>query len=59
MKELEEAGWKECGGNEDKDNIPDLDVKQIFDMVDLDKSGNINGMVRFQLCLCEISHIFL
>ena len=38
MKDLEEVGWKKC---EEKPKMKELDIKAIFDMVDVNKSGSI------------------
>merc|ERR1712179_68518 len=41
MAELEEAGWRRVNPKKGKE-ISEMDVKAIFRMVDVDKSGNIS-----------------
>ena len=44
MTELEEAGWKKA---KDKaaDQVTDVDIKSVFNLVDIDKSGTVSRTV--------------
>ena len=44
MTELEEAGWKKA---QDKaaDQVTDVDIKSVFNLVDIDKSGTVSRTV--------------
>ena len=44
MADLEEAGWKKA---EEKtaDQVTDVDIKSIFNLVDIDKSGTVSRTV--------------
>ena len=46
MKELEVAGWKKYSKKASGGGISELDIKSIFKMVDVDKSGSISRRVR-------------
>ena len=44
MTELEEAGWRKA---QDKaaDQVTDVDIKSVFNLVDIDKSGTVSRTV--------------
>ncbi|XP_023329128.1 calmodulin [Eurytemora carolleeae] len=41
MRELEEAGWKKAAEKK-KEDITETDIKAIFNLVDVDKSGSLS-----------------
>merc|ERR1712106_163501 len=41
MGELEEAGWKKCGDKK-AEEVTDVDIRSIFNLVDIDKSGTVS-----------------
>ena len=45
MAELEEAGWKKAK-DKPADQVSDVDIKSVFDLVDMDKSGTVSRTVR-------------
>ena len=44
MTELEDAGWRKA---QDKaaDQVTDVDIKSVFNLVDIDKSGTVSRTV--------------
>ena len=52
MADLEEAGWKKA---EEKtaDQVTDVDIKSIFNLVDIDKSGTVSRTV------CDITAFWI
>ena len=44
MGELEEAGWKQCGDKK-AEEVTDVDIRSIFNLVDIDKSGTVSRTV--------------
>ena len=45
MAELEEAGWKKVA-DKTADQVTDVDIRSIFNLVDIDKSGTVSRTVR-------------
>lgn len=45
MEELEDVGWRRFEKKEEGDEISDLDIKEMFKMVDVDKSGLVSRRV--------------
>jgi len=41
MTELEEAGWKKAR-EKSADQVTDIDIKSVFNLVDIDKSGTVS-----------------
>merc|ERR1711936_1165076 len=41
MKELEEAGWRKAK-EKSADQVTDIDIKSVFNLVDIDKSGTVS-----------------
>ena len=44
MKELEEAGWRKAK-EKSADQVTDIDIKSVFNLVDIDKSGTVSRTV--------------
>ena len=44
MAELEEAGWKKAK-EKTADQVTDIDIKSVFNLVDIDKSGTVSRTV--------------
>ena len=44
MGELEEAGWKKAK-EKTADQVTDIDIKSVFNLVDIDKSGTVSRTV--------------
>ena len=47
MKELEAAGWKKYQQKSVSNGVSEMDIKAVFKMVDVDKSGSISRRVRY------------
>ena len=47
MGELEAAGWKKAEEKK-KEDINEEDIRAIFNLVDIDKSGSVSKRVIFQ-----------
>ena len=45
MAELEEAGWKKAQ-EKAPEEVTDVDIRSIFNLVDIDKSGTVSRTVR-------------
>ena len=45
MAELEEAGWKKAEEKK-KEEITEADMRAIFNLVDIDKSGSVSKRVK-------------
>ena len=45
MGELEEAGWKKAKEKK-ADEVTDGDIKSVFNLVDIDKSGTVSRTVN-------------
>ena len=45
MAELEEAGWKKAQEKK-AEEVTDVDIRSIFNLVDIDKSGTVSRTVR-------------
>ena len=57
MKNLESVGWKKFENNvqmerRDSSVMNDLDIKGVFDLVDVDKSGCISRRVGWTFLQC-------
>ena len=50
MLELEKAGWKKAQ-DKSADQVTDVDIKSVFNLVDIDKSGTVSRTVSFQVYL--------
>ena len=44
MTELEEAGWRKAK-DKTADQVTDVDIKSVFNLVDIDKSGTVSRTV--------------
>ena len=44
MTELEDAGWKKAK-EKGADQVTDVDIKSVFNLVDIDKSGTVSRTV--------------
>ena len=47
MAELEEAGWKKAK-DKPADEVTDVDIKSVFTLVDMDKSGTVSRIVSIE-----------
>ena len=45
MKELEDAGWRKAK-EKSADQVTDIDIRSVFNLVDIDKSGTVSRTVR-------------
>ena len=50
MLELEKAGWKKAQ-DKSADQVTDVDIKSVFNLVDIDNSGTVSRTVSFQVYL--------
>ena len=50
MLELENAGWKKAQ-DKSADQVTDVDIKSVFNLVDIDNSGTVSRTVSFQVYL--------
>ena len=48
MAELEQAGWKKAGEKK-AEEVTELDIKDIFKLVDMDNSGTVSRTVRLRI----------
>ena len=48
MLELENAGWKKAQ-DKSADQVTDVDIKSVFNLVDIDNSGTVSRTVSFQV----------
>ena len=48
MDKVKEAGWKDQRQAKEEKVITEVDIKTIFESVDIDKSGEISKRVRRQ-----------
>ena len=46
MTELEDAGWRKAQ-EKAADQVTDVDIKSVFNLVDIDKSGTVSRTVRW------------
>ena len=46
MLELENAGWKKAQ-DKSADQVTDVDIKSVFNLVDIDNSGTVSRTVSF------------
>ena len=53
MADLEEAGWKKAE-EKSADQVTDVDIKSIFNLVDIDKSGTVSRTVCDITALSEL-----
>ena len=44
MKELEDAGWRKAK-EKSADQVTDIDIRSVFNLVDIDKSGTVSRTV--------------
>ena len=48
MTELEDAGWRKAQ-EKAADQVTDVDIKSVFNLVDIDKSGTVSRTVGGQV----------
>ena len=58
MKELEEAGWRKAK-EKSADQVTDIDIKSVFNLVDIDKSGTVSRTVSLIREIVETQTEFL
>ena len=47
MAELEEAGWKKAADKK-AEEVTEVDIRAIFNLVDMDNSGTVSRTVSFR-----------